>query len=621
MDFFAHQDQARKRTWHLVLLFAGALVVLVTLLNLLVAALFIGGGEGGTRNLLHYVSLKQWLMVSALVLIVVLSASFVRWLQLRAGGKAVALSLGGVRLRPDSQNFYHRRLLNLVEEMSIAAGIPVPPVYVLPESGINAFAAGYRLSDAVLGVTEGAMTKLSRDQLQGVIAHEFSHIFNGDMRLNIRLMALLFGILFVGLVGRFLLNVGNRSALSSRTNQRRSGGGAGLAVLLLGVGLVLIGYCGVWCGNLIKSAVSRQREFLADASAVQFTRNPSGIADALKVIAGEGSDVRHPNSEEAAHLFFGQARHHFFAWFATHPPIKARIWRIEPSWNGQALPAQQTQAAQAEVAATTLDGQGLGLAAVAAVASASVALPKWQQVQARLHEQARQSQSAKLLIYALLLAKHAEIPSYLDLPLSEQLALDLLRDEVLQLPEEGRLALVEVAIGTLRQLERDVIFVFCKHLKQLMQDEGQPSLFKWCLARLVSHYLLAQFKPASKEQERFYREQDLAGALGMLLSALARFGQDDEPSAQQALAAGCLAGGFGELALRKQVSFTELDAALAKLRRAYPHVKGRLLKALQATAQADGHLRSNELDLLRTVAALLEMPMVLLEADQPHGLA
>ncbi len=620
MDFFSHQTQARQKTSQLVVLFALAVVSLIVILNLFIAALFIGGGEGGTRNLLHFVTFKQWFYVSAVVLVGVGGASFIRWLQLREGGKVVALSLGGRLIHPDTQDFYEKRVLNIVEEIALAAGVPVPPVYLLPENDINAFAAGYKLSDAVIGVTQGCVTKLSRDQLQGVIAHEFSHIFNGDMRLNIRLMALLFGILFIGLTGRFLLEITARAGASSSRSKRDNSGA--LVVLLLAVGLIVIGYCGVFFGNLIKAAVSRQREFLADASAVQFTRNPEGIAGALKVIAVEGSLIQHPKSAEASHLFFGKSqRYQFFSLFATHPPLEQRIRRIEPRWDGQYLAAQTKPAAEAELKAVQekqfSSNQIANLAVGAALADSTPVVPLWQSIFNELDGKARHIHSAPFLVMALLLSKDAHAAKAQRQCLAKSWGendltlLDELVKKVAEIPDEQRLPLVELAIPTLKNWPQKTAQGFCNDLKVLRQQEAQPTVFSWCLTQLVEFYLTANFMPASKGQERFHAEREILVATGVVLSALARFGQDNSAEIEKAFQAGVQAGGFGELSLRQLAGFNELETALARLRRAYPHIKGRLAKSMLATIQYDGILKTDELNLVRTISALLEMPTVL----------
>src|SRR6266480_2477874 len=248
------------------------------------------------------------------------AGSFFKTLSLARGGRAVAELLDGRLVNPNSTDAHERKLLNVVEEMSIASGVPVPQVYVMDgEAGINAFAAGHSASDAAISVTRGYMKMPSRDELQGVIGHEFSHILNGDMRVNLRLMGLVFGILCLTVIGRILI----------RTSGRKN------PLPLLGLALIIIGWAGVFFGRLIQAAVSRQREVLADASAVQFTRNPSGLAGALKKIGGltDGSRINSPHAEEASHLFFANGLGNSF--FATHPPLVERIRALDPSFDGR----------------------------------------------------------------------------------------------------------------------------------------------------------------------------------------------------------------------------------------------------------------------------------------------
>ncbi|MDZ4263884.1 MAG: M48 family metallopeptidase, partial [Pseudomonadota bacterium] len=336
MNFFESQDRVRKNTIQLVLLFGLAVVTLIIMVNLLVMVAFgyINSEqlqEGGT--LLQQMDWQTFAAVSAAVVVVVLAGSLYKIMVLSAGGKVVAESLGGQLIPQNSEDLKQRKLLNVVEEMAIASGTPAPPVYLLAdEPGINAFAAGFSPRDAVIGVTQGTIDHLSREQLQGVIAHEFSHIFNGDMRLNIRLIGVLHGILILGIIGYYLLYSTSFSR-RGRSNAKNAGG-----ILALAIGLMVIGFAGTFFGGLIKAAVSRQREYLADASAVQFTRNPDGIAGALKRIGGLefGSKVENPGAPEVSHAFFAQGVSGFMqSLSATHPPLAKRILRIDPHWDGK----------------------------------------------------------------------------------------------------------------------------------------------------------------------------------------------------------------------------------------------------------------------------------------------
>jgi Zn-dependent protease with chaperone function len=333
--FFENQEAARRNTTRLVVLFGCAVVGIVGLLYGL-AVLLTGQPQTDAYGQVVGAQFSYWqpellIQVALATLAVVAGGSLFKIAQLRGGGTVVAESLGGQLIPSDTRDPDARKLLNVVEEMAIASGTPTPPVYLLvDEVGINAFAAGFTPSDAVIGVTRGCVQQLTRDELQGVIAHEFSHILSGDMRLNIRLMGTIHGILLIGIMGFFLL----RSSMFSG-GRRNSKDNSGAFMVAAGVGLMIIGVIGTFFGNLIKASVSRQREFLADASAVQFTRNPEGIAGALKKIGGfeAGSILQSPSAPEASHLFFGQGlRGGLQSLFATHPPLDERIRRLDPSF-------------------------------------------------------------------------------------------------------------------------------------------------------------------------------------------------------------------------------------------------------------------------------------------------
>lgn len=629
MDFFSHQDQARKRTTQLVLLFVAAVASLIVALNLLIAALFMGAEGNPDASLFDYVTLEQWLWISAGVIAVIGGASLVKWLMLRGGGRVVAESLGGRLLLPNTQDFYERRLLNIVEEMALAAGMPVPPVYVLSDHSINAFAAGYQPSDAVIGVTKGCMEQLTRDQLQGVVAHEFSHILNGDMRLNIRLMAVLFGLLFIALIGRFMLEA---SARGSRVRSSNKNNGAG-AFMLLGAGLVVIGYAGVLFGNLIKAAVSRQREFLADASAVQFTRNPASISGALKVIGyGSGSVISSPEREETAHLFFGQAIPFRMQLFATHPPLIERIRRVEPRWDGLFLPPQTRKAAEQETpSAVSKASQMAGVTALAGAAMAAAAIPTvtptanqqevpdsarlWQE----LVETAHDSYQVRALICCLLIVDPRRLAYDLQIDwLQVEHGQDFHRQILRLLPltqklrPEQRLPLVERAMPALKQLSAPQYQDFRKTLMQLAKADGEIDIFEWCLYRLILQYLNPHFGEVRPLAARYSAVKDIRNETATVLSVLVHFGHDTGEAAAQAFAKACTAAGFtGLQLLPRSNSLKPLNLALSKLSEAYPHLKGRLIKAMQAAIHSDGELRPVELDLVRTIAAIMEVPVAL----------
>lgn len=334
MDFFQAQDQARRNSRMLVLWFALAVLGIISAVYLLAAVTLHAGVSPDERDSIAWWQPELFALVALGVGSVILLGSLYKTITLAiGGGAAVATDLGGRLVPRDTSDPLERRLINVVEEMAIAAGMAVPPVYVLDEeNAINAFAAGSNPSSSVVAVTRGTLEQLSREELQGVIAHEFSHILNGDMRLNMRILGVLHGILLLTIAGRIMLR-------SSSGNSKNA-----MPVVLLGVGLLVLGYIGVLFGELIKAAVSREREFLADASAVQFTRNPGGIANALRRIAGIGSTINNPRAETASHMFFGSSAK-FAKLLFTHPPVLERIKRLQPGFdpdNAAPLPPAQT---------------------------------------------------------------------------------------------------------------------------------------------------------------------------------------------------------------------------------------------------------------------------------------
>jgi Zn-dependent protease with chaperone function len=616
MDFFAAQDQARRNTGRLVLFFALAVLSLVIMTNLLVMVVF-----GFFRPTSIEFDWALFFAVGAVVVLVVVAGSAYKIAALSGGGDAVAAMLGGEPIFGDEGDLDRRKVINVVEEMAIAAGTPVPQVYLLKEEGINAFAAGFSSSDAVIGVTSGAIRQLNREQLQGVIAHEFSHILNGDMRLNVRLIGILNGILLIGLIGFRILR-GTSNSSSSRK-------GAG-PLLFLGAGLMLIGYAGTFFGKLIKAAVSRQREFLADAAAVQFTRNPQGIGGALMRIGAipDGSLLKNPKSAEISHFFFSQGVSVFFeSLFATHPPLTERIRRILPGWDGS-FPAGASPAAtvgKGEGGKTEeLGGVSAGLVATEVVASVGrpteahlgYARQMLHDIPEVLRKAARDPFSARALICYLVLDPAQEVRDGQLLHLKAKAdrgvyaeTLKLVREGEGLLPEH-RLPLVDLALPTLRRLSEPQFRLFLDNLNALMAADGKISLFEWCLRKIVAQHLGAAFgKPAGRRSLGGELDQ-VAGSCVVLLSVLVHAVNQEGIGAAGAFAAARSELGLAiELAPQERLGLVELDRALLELNRLSPLLKAKVLKACAACVTADGRIVPLEAELLRAVAATLNCPM------------
>jgi len=618
MDFFAAQDRARRKTFQLVLLFAIAIVGLIVATNLLVGvvvALSTTAGLVDPGAMLRSQPTQTWVVISLGVLICIGGASLYKYLALRSGGRAIAEMLGARQIAPGTQALDERRLLNVIEEMSIASGVHVPAVYRIDEDGINAFAAGFGTDDAVVCVTKGTLERLNREELQGVIGHEFSHVLNGDSRLNLRLIALLNGILFIGLVGRILL----RS--NTTGSSRRNSGGA--AVLALGVGLIAIGAAGTLCGNLIKAAVSRQREFLADAASVQFTRNPHGIANALKKIGGStnGSMLANAHAHEASHMFFSQAVKLFFgSMMATHPPLPERIRAIEPSWDGQYIAgtpivemSDTPDGAAGFVDGVPADAPSNVVAAVGNPTTASIARAQGLIAGLPPHsvEAARDPWGACALVYAMLLPQSdAGRRRLLEMLEPHVLAhLDDVEPTLVGLDDTQRLTLVALACPALMTLSHPQYERFVADVVALIRADRRIDLFEWVMHRVLLKSLKPHFEGAHSPAVRYRDFAALQGQVAETLSAIVRAGGHSSDAQQRAFAAGAAAVELDlQFAPSDDVNFNRLNDALRELRGLHPLAKPRLIKGCAACALTDG-VSPSERALLIGIAATLDCPL------------
>ena len=634
-DFFQQQDAARRGTTRLVVLFSLAVLAIVVSVELLLAATMGFLGRDPETNEIDWTMVADpWLLLLAVLgtLVVVGGGSLYKVAQLRGGGRVIAEELGGRLVDGSTSDPVERRLLNVVEEMAIASGTSTPPVYIMDgEQGINAFAAGFAPQDAVIGVTRGAATTLDRDELQGVIAHEFSHILNGDMRLNIRLMGLLHGIFLIGMIGYFILRM---SFYSGAGRSRDSKGGA-MPILALGAGLAVVGFAGTFFGNLIKAAVSRQREFLADSSAVQFTRHPGGIAGALKKIGGfvSGSKVENPNAPQASHMFFGRATSGFSAMFSTHPPLGERIRRIDPSWDGEfpELP-EAGDAVPGAVAPPGASGFATAVAGASASPDISNAVSQVGQptpahvayaaeLMARMPEPvvaaAHEPYGARAVVYALLLDRDPG-PRRLQLAHLEAAADDGVYEETLrlaplveQLDPGMRLPVLEIALPALRSLTSRQVERFQENVVALVEADEVIDLFEWSLERILLRDMQASFGRSGPTRVRHRSAGAVQAPLAVLLSVLAYVGSRDPQAAERAFAEGWRVLSLPERGLLPQEAcgFTALDAALVELDRAAPQVKKRALEAAVACITADRQVTVEEGELLRAVSAWINCPM------------
>ncbi len=639
MDFFSQQDKARKNTGWLVLLFILAVASLVLLTNLLIGlTIWFMTQDDTMRNGLSVISqtdhgaikgLFSWRTFALISLGVggaVGCAILYKWFQLSSGGKAVAESLGGRQIYTNTEDPDERQVLNVVEEMALASGMPVPPVYLLEhELGINAFAAGNSPADAVIGVTKGCIHQFKRDELQGVIAHEFSHILNGDMRLNLRLIALLHGIVFIGYVGEMLMRSGS--------GNRRSDG----RVAILGLALLVIGWLGSFFGNLIKAAVSRQREYLADASAVQFTRDPEGISNALKLIGGHsyGTEIQNSHRSEVSHMFFGQVVSRMGSMLATHPPLMDRILRLDPDWDGNYLHRSDTtrlkklkEQQEEDQKKRELFQQTLitGAAVAAGIdpddlfsdqASLNDVRGVIDVIPDSIRNQAHEPLGAFALCCALLLHKEESL-RHQQLQVIEKaevaglkpLALQL-STELEQMAVEMRLPLIELLIPALKTFSQEQYQVLKRTLMLLIRADRKTDLFEWCMFQLIRHYLAGQFEPDKNRKPKYKEAKQLSDAYQLVMSVLARFGSDDDEAIQRAFNRGAMSASLHTLQIlpESECDLEEFYKAVNQLGNAYPLLKPRLLAGLRNCITQDGKITFLEKEIVASIAAVMDCPI------------
>jgi Zn-dependent protease with chaperone function len=638
MNFFEAQARAKRQTGWMLLLFGLAVAGLIVLTNLLVMALIFYNNNANARRFSDETFWQQFdwglfTAVAAAVTILIILGSVYKMVALSGGGRTVAEMLGGRLIPRNTDDAAQKRLLNVVEEMAIASGIPAPPVYLLNDMGINAFAAGYTPNNAVIGVTRGAITYLNRDELQGVIAHEFSHIFNGDMRMNIRLMGVLHGILLIGLAGYFLL----RSTAFMRSSRNRSGGNVVVAMFALGAGLVAIGYIGFFFGQWIKATVSRQRELLADASAVQYTRNNEGIADALKKIGGStwGSQLESPSAQQYSHAYFSMGVTGFLQrLFATHPPLPSRIKRIDPRWDGkfiepkvQEIAAEQapehiTAAKTAVMAGAVAAGMLQPDDAVALVGNVKqehvdLARDILASIPDPLRQAAAEPFGARAVIYDMLLdtrpailAKQQALMSHLADPAVMQHTNELL-PELPKLPEAARLPLVGLTLPVLRTLSMEQYRRFRAVVGALIAADKKVDLKEW----ILQHFLIRQLDEHFNLRPRPKPKYSYLGAVKteaeVLLSLVAHTEHPDDVTAEQAFKAGIATAGITALKFvpREQLTLDNMNEAVDNLAELKPLLKPRILKACAACLMHDGKATIQGQELLRTIASCLESPM------------
>jgi len=648
-NFFARQRDARKSCRNQLILFAMAVFIIVIVTTMAIRFAWYLYISTQAHTLINFEAAQRYqqklstftffdpaffLFMAMLIVCFILAASLIKMNSLQKGGGAVAEMLGGRAIIAATTDPSEKRLINVVEEMAIASGIPVPQVYVLDaENNINAFAAGLEITDSAVAVTKGTLNKLNREELQGVIGHEFSHILNGDARLNMQLIGILFGIMFMGIIGRQILSKGRFSARM------------GLPVIAAGFCLMIIGSIGTFMGRLMQCAISRQKEFLADASAVQFTRNPMGLAGALKKIGGStfGSQINSPGARQASHLFFSESHpHKLFAFLATHPPLAERIRLLDPSFDGN-FPKMEEDVSKVKAQystpfwGTSHAGKTLHvpagsplLAILPAEVVHHVGNPSKENIEQsrtfldsipeEIAETVKSPKGAASVIYALLMDHDAVLRSSQLPALDRAMVVRGQTDNILKiagqlsgLQQNLRLPLIELAMPALKGLTSMEKRNFLLVLHSCINTDGCLSLFELSVLWILEKYL----NPA----EELFRSVKIFSFSGIgldvvvLLQALACTGHAaDRAKAQEAFHAGIAR--IPELAAHKPVftfeeiaSYAKVNNALTRLIEASFKIRESVIDACAHCAFSDHEVTVEERELLRIIALALQCPL------------
>jgi Zn-dependent protease with chaperone function len=631
VNFFDAQDQARRASGRLIVAYIIATSLIVAGVTAVVAlALRVATTDSVSQSPAYFLSENGALLIGVAVLtaLFIVGATLFKTAALSSGGGTVAQQMGGTIVPADVQDPLRRRLRNVVEEMAIASGVPVPEIYVLEEeNAINAFAAGFAPGDAAVAVTRGTLELLDRDELQGVIAHEFSHILNGDMRLNIRLMGVLFGIMALGLIGRMILRGGRHA-------RGKNAGG----VVIVGLGLAILGAVGVLAARVIKAGISRQREYLADASAVQFTRQSRGIAGALKKIGGyqDHSFLVATDPEEVSHMLFGTGSK-LAGMLATHPPLVDRIKALDPNFTAADFPkidARQRRRVSEERASgfasdVTTALAGGGSAVLPDTITETVGQPDGEHVEfARelrrsipesLYDAAHSPELAYLLTVALVLDRSGDHVERQLIVAKESLGSERARlirqyyDELTGTGPEYRLPLLEVAFPALKLRPAPHLAHLVKLAGRLIEIDGTIDLYEYCFYRVLSVHVRQAIDPSRKQAKGRHSRTQVQKAAVNLLRLIADYGHESRREADEAFAAGIRE--FGSWAVHESFRpeigqrIDTLDQSLDVLLELHSSGKQTLLKAISAIVTHDKHLAVSEAELIRVICATLDCPL------------
>ncbi len=653
MNFFEQQDKARKKTFWLVLYFLLAIFFIILAIDLVVVGAIIYTNPAPYVKVTNFgyllnheavfnLVIMTALAVSPVIVFIIILGTILKIFALSGGGVSVANMVNATPISPNTTDFLEKRFVNIVEEMSIAAGTPVPQLFVMEnEPAINAFVAGYKPEDTVMVVTKGALTQLSRDELQGVVGHEFSHVYNGDMHINLKLMGILGGLLMIGQAGYFLLRFFGNS--NSRSSSDRTDGRIAIAVIIIGIGLLVIGYIGLFFGRLIKAAVSRERELLADASSVQYTRNPQGIIFALKRIqkSEKGTNLNTKNVEDVSHLCFGSARWVMFNnLLATHPPLDKRIEILDPQGEFANVPLKdlkddlksttEKKSPQTSLntlgmigGATVLAGTGMVQTSVSNIQS-SIGKPTNDNVMVAQKLLAHIPDSVKdvshdpakveNIYYALVLSELEDKTEKIIQILQKEIASDDLKQVLdlgklfMNLPKAAQLPLIDISMPAFKSNTQEKRASIVQTVQKIMAV-GEKKLFEFTLLSLLQKSMQDKIPKDSKVKYNDFKP--VLTEVSLLIIAVLKVTTQDESKQNSEFVR--LMKNFTDnnierpaIGSAQPIKFQEVLSTLNQLA---PLCKEKLINTLLDAISEDGVINLSEAELVRAIAANLDCPI------------
>lgn len=628
MNFFEAQEEAKASTARLLFAFSIGLILFASSIAYLVV--FIESYLRTGSFIPAVVDTVIFSEVFIAVILTVLIASLFQYYLLRDGGKSVALSLGGKLISPMTHNKQEIMLLNVVEEMAIASGIAPPPVYLLHDQGINAFAAGFTYEDAVIGITQGALDALDRQELQGVIAHEFSHIFHGDMRLNLHLSGLIYGIVFIGGIGHFIFDVLDSSSIRhsvSRSSNDKKGGSLIVAIYLFALGLTIIGWLGTMISELIKAMISRQREYLADASAVQYTRYPDGIAGALKKIGASayGSSVSSSAGGDFSHLFFSDGTSNFWDhWFSTHPKLEDRIRRIDPRWDGKFASEKSSQKHYAQSEQTTFNVPKQPKEEIKSNPITFDTLSRMPNPSGNFHSVSSTFEavdipleiqsmtanplSAQWIIYALLLgSQHNELRLQKESLGSAWEKTQNVLKTIESLPRSSHLNLLLLAIPNLKMMSTLQYEQFRKTIEKLIDADKHISIWEWTLRSILLTPLDYEYGLTKIPKSMFQSSKQIQHSLNIVFVFLAKTQFSNEETVRFLLQKTAEQFDLEPFQYLEDLTIDQVDLAVRKIALSDSSLKTKIIDATETLLKYDSRYHEDDAEILTAFKTLLHV--------------